>query len=298
MSSVKISTNWIRDIYYDPCDPNPWVLVELAFPALIQAIWEYIQWDWEDYIQHGTGKTWQKRAKTKLKANKWQPPSAMSRGVLFLFLVEAGVQRLGWMFMVAEIIANAFIRWASLVMSLPACNETITSTWGRSESPIDGRPLSWEWSPGSTFVCEEGTMFPYIHPRWTVPPGGSAYYTTFQRYANFFSGAELKVRTRIVRTRDGYPINETPWNDPSKPTERSSALHGKIRNTADLPEEFEFQVQLADSEFPLVWHCIGDFVSVRIFEPHQQMPQLGMPYIPLDQPKRRTAQPRKQKHPS
>jgi len=292
MSKVLISTNWVRDLYFDPCDPDPWIYVELAFPCLIQALWGYVQWDWEDYIEHGTGKTWQKRAKQKLKGNKWQPPKAIARGVSFLFLVEAGIQRIGWMFLVAELVADAFIRWASIIANLPACNEEITSQWGRSESPIDGRPLYYTWAPASTWTLEAGTMFPYIHPRWTVPAGGAAYYTTFQRYANFITGAELKVKMRIVRIHDGYVIDESPTNDPSDPLKRSVSLHGKMRNTDDIPREYEMQVQLDGSETPLVWNCVGDFVSLRVFERTERMPTIGMPYVVLDQPKRRHSSPR------
>lgn len=295
MAPVKISTNWVRELYYDPCDPDPWIYLELAFPCLIQAIWGYIQWDWEDYIEHGTGKTWQKRAKQQIKGNKWQPPKAISRGVAFLFIAEAGIQRIGWMFLVAELVADAFIRWASIVANLPACNEIITSTWGRSKSPIDGRPLNWDWSPASTWTIEAGTMFPYIHAQWTVPAGGAAYYTTFQRYANFLSGAELKVSMRVVRIHDGVEVSPVTSNDPSDPLKRSVAMHGKVRNLDDVARTYEMQVKLDGSEHPLVWHCVGDFVSLRIFERTEVMPTIGLPYVVLDQPKRRHSSPRPRK---
>lgn len=293
MGKINLGANWIRKIEYDPCDPNPWIYIELAFPAIIQAIWEYIQWDWEDYIEHGTGKTWQKRAKKQVKANKWQPPKAASRGIMFLFLAEAGVQRFLWMFLVAEIAVNAFIRWSSLIMNLPECNTEIRSIWGRSESPLDGRPLHFDWQRGPAWALEEGTMFPYIQPNFVIPPGGAAMYCTFQRYANFITGEELVVKTRLVRLRDGYPIDEAPPNDPTDDNKRSSAMVGKIKNDRDFPEEYEFQVQLGGGQFPLVWACIGDFCSLRIFEPYPAIPTISMPYTPLEQPKRRTAQPRK-----
>lgn len=292
MGKVNVGTNWVRDLWYDPCDPNPWIFLELAFPALIQAIWEYIQWDWEDYYENIRGKSWQKDMKTVVTASKWQPPKAVSRGTMFLFLAEAGVQRIAWMFMVAEIVADAFIRWCSLIASLPECNETITSDWGSSKSPIDGRPLSRDWMIGPSWTTEAGTMFPYIGATWTVPAGGAVYYTTFQRYANFFTGKELKVITRIVDVESGNPIAEAPVNDPDDPQNRSSAIHGKYRNAGLLPKTFNFEVKLVDETNPLIWHCIGDFISVRIFAPSEVPPKLTLPYIPTFQPSRRHAKKR------
>jgi hypothetical protein len=287
MAKVNVGTNWIRDLWYDPCDPDPWIIVELAFPALIQAIFEYVQWDWEDYVEVGTGKPWQKHFKQKIKANKWQPPKAISRGVLFLFVIESSIQRIAWMFLVAEIIANAFIRWSSLIYSLPACNAEAKRDWGRSETPLDGRPFNYDWQDGSSWVTEAGTMFPYIYPDFTVPAGGAATYATFQRYANFITGEELIVKTRIIRVRDGYPIDEAPPNDPSSKENRSSAMAGRIKNTSDQAEEYRFQVQLQGGQFPLVWACIGDFVSVSIYDPDTNPESLILPYIPLPQPDRR-----------
>jgi len=293
MAKINLGTNWIRDLYYDPCDPNPWILVELAFPALIQAIWEYIQCDWEDYIEHGTGKSRQKRLKNQLRANKWQPPKAISKGVMFLSLAEAGIQRLGWMFLVAEIAAGAFIRWSSLVMSLPECNVEVTSTWGRSESPIDGRGLSFEWGIGPSWTLEEGTMFPYIHADFTIPAGGAAYYTTFQRYANFITGEELKVSTRLVRSSDNRVVNQADENDPADKLRRSSALHGRLKNNTPGPVGYRFEVRLSPGQFPLVWQCIGDFCSLRIYEAHEVIHAPMLPYVALEQPRRRHAQKRK-----
>lgn len=287
MSKVNLGVNWVRDLWYDPCDPDPWILLELAFPAVIQAIWEYVQWDWEDYVEVATGKPWQKHLKKKIKANKWQPPKAMSRGVLFLFIAEAGVQRLAWMFLVAEIIANAFIRWSSLLASLPECNEEVTSAWGRSESPLDGRPLNYSWMSGPEWATEAGNIFPYVPSKFTIPAGGAAYYATFQRYAAFISGTELKVVTRLIRVHDGKVLNSAPPNDPDDPKNRSSAMYGKVRNTDGEDRTYEFQVMLLPGQTPLVWHCVGDFVSLRIFEPSAMMPTISLPYIPLPQPDRR-----------
>lgn len=292
MGKVNLGTNWVRDLWYDPCDPDPWIFLELAFPAVIQAIWEYIQWDWEDLFEATTGESWQKKVKKKIKANKWQPPKAMSRGVMFLFLAEAGVQRIAWMFMVAEIVANAFIRWSTLIASLPECNEEVVSDWGRSESPIDGRPLSHDWMIGPSWAVEAGNMFPYIGARILVPAGGSVYYTTFQRYAPFPFGEELIVTTRLINEETGEPIDEAPPNDPNDPKNRSSALHGKYRNTGPIAHHVVFQVRLADGQNPLVWHCIGDFVSVRVFAPSEKLPTITLPYVPLDQPSRKHAKKR------
>jgi hypothetical protein len=290
---VKISSNWIREIYFDPCDPDPWIYLELAFPALIQALWEYVQWDWEDYIEHTTGKPWQKHARNHIRNGHWQPPKAISRGVSFLFIAEAGIQRLGWMFMVAEIVANAFVRWSSLVLSLPQCNEEYASGYGRGSEPLDGRPLTHDWMTGPSWVCEAGDMFPYIGARWIVEAGGAVYYTTFQRYANFFSGEELIVNTRIIRLSDGKVMAEGEPNVPSDPNKRSASMHGKIRNTSEVNVEYEFQVRLADGQSPLIWHCIGDFVSVRFFGKKDKTPKIYLPYISTPQPSRRTAKPRK-----
>lgn len=292
MAKVNVGTNWIRDLYYDPCDPDPWILVELAFPAVIQALWEYLQWDWEDFYEGTRGRSWQKDGKVIITGSKWQPPKAVSRGVLFLFLAEAGVQRIAWMFMVAEIIADAFIRWASLVASLPACNVEVTSDWGRSQSPIDGRPYSTDWMTGPSWTVEAGTMFPYIGARITVPPGGAFYYTTFQRYQPFPFGDDLVVVTRLVCIDDGKVVDEAPPNDPNDPQNRSSALTGKLQNPSNVAKTYQFEVKLADSRIPLVWHCVGDFVSLRVFNRREEAPTIGLPYIPLPQPSRRTAKPR------
>jgi len=290
MAKVKISTNWIRDLYYDPCDPDPWIYLELAFPALIQAIWEFIQWDWEDFYEGTRGKSWQKDVKGVIKNVHWQPPKSVSNFTKFLFIAEAGVQRLGWMFMVAMITANAFIRWASLITNLPQCNETITSVWGRSTSPLDGRPYNADWMQGPVWSIEAGTMFPYVPAQFTVPPGGAAYYTTFQRYAVFVSGSELKVQTRLIEVESGATVAESPVNDPSDPENRASSLHGKVKNPGPFGRSYEFQVKLADGQHPLVWQCIGDFVSLRIFDAHEGLPTISLPYLPLPQPSRRTAQ--------
>lgn len=292
MAKVNVATNWIRDIYYDPCDPNPWIYLELAFPALIQALWEYLQWDWEDYYEGVRGKSWQKDAKMVIRGSKFQPPKAMSRGLMFLFIAEAGIQRIGWMFLVAEIVANAFIRWSSLILSLPKCNEEVTSEWGSSRSPIDGRPLNHDWMVGPSWTIESGNMFPYIGARWNVPPGGAVYYTTFQRYANFFSGAELRVTAQIVDIDTGDVVATAPPNDPNDPANRSSAMHGKIRNPTAGTKRYEYQVKLDPSENPLIWHCIGDFISVRIFQANMVEEKINLPYIGLPQPSRRTAKKR------
>lgn len=292
MAKVNVATNWIRDLYYDPCDPDPWIYVELAFPALIHALWEYLQWDWEDLYEGTRGTSWQKDLKGVIRGTHWQPPKVVSRGVMFLFIAEAGIQRIGWMFMVAEIVADAFIRWASLIASLPKCNEEVTSEWGRSKSPIDGRPLSHSWMVGPSWTIEAGTMGPYIGARFVIPPGGAAYYTTFQRYQPFPFGSDLVVQTRLICIDDGKVHDEAPPNDPDSEDNKASALHGKVRNTADTPKTMEFQVKLMDGQNPLVWHCVGDFVSIRIFQRRQSLPTIGLPYIPLAQPSRKTAKKR------
>jgi len=292
VAKVNLGTNWIRDLWYDPCDPDPWIFLELAFPALVHAIWDYIQWDWEDLYEGTRGKSWQKDAKNVVKAKKFQRPTAMSKGLWLLFLAEAGVQRIGWMFLVAEIVANAFIRWSSLILSLPECNEEVTSLWGRSTSPIDGRPLSHDWMVGPSWTVEAGTMFPYIGARFVIPPGGSVYYTTFQRYAVFVTGTELIVTTQLVCIDNGTVYDESPPNDPNDEKNRSSALHEKVNNATENPLTMEFQVKLAEGQNPLVWNCIGDFVSIRIFEAHTNIPKITLPYLSLPQPSRRTAKPR------
>lgn len=289
MVKVNVGTNWIRDLYYDPCDPDPWIFIELAFPAVIQAIWEYIQWDWEDYYEAVRGKSWQKDLKGRIRASHWQPPKWVSRGTMFLFIAEAGVQRLGWMLMVAEILADAFIRWASLIASLPKCDETINRDWGRSKSPIDGRPLNHEWQVGAAWTTEAGTMFPYVYSTFTVPARGAAYFTTFQRYASFPVGTELKVETRLVCLTDNTVLFQAPPNDPADEQNRSSAIHGKVRNQSDSPKTYQFQVRLIEGQSPLVWNCVGDFISVSIFEAFPKVPDMSLPYVPLPQPNRRTA---------
>jgi len=51
-----LGVNWILNIFYDPCDPQPWIYIELLFPAILLAIWEYIVPSWKDVIDYTTGK--------------------------------------------------------------------------------------------------------------------------------------------------------------------------------------------------------------------------------------------------
>jgi len=290
MPKVNLGVNFIVDIWYDPCDPDPWILVEIALPCILQAIWEYLQPDWEDWIEWTTGKTWQKHLRKHINLGKWKEARWIDRFLIFLFVAEAGVQRLGWIFLVAEITANAFIRWSSIVMTLPGCDEAFNKQWGKSKTPIDGRPLNHDWSNASIFLTEQGTLLPYIQASYEIQPGDTFQYLTFQLYANYFTGEPLRVALRIREIHTGKILAETPMaTEPPSPGHAPS-IKGRFRNESDAVWLISVEVQLNSQDNPILWHCAQGFAYVAIYSHSSKQFPSALPYIGTPVPSRRTGQ--------
>jgi len=281
-----LGVNWILNIFYNPCDGKPWIYIELLFPAILLAIWEYLQPGWKDIVQYATGKSWLKHGRVNLGPGALEQPTFASRGLRFLFAAAEHLDRFAWQFMVLELFKDTYIKWHSMVLNLGGCDPSVERTWGRSTIPSDGRPTNHEWQGGVTWITEEGNQVPFVGPRVQIDANGTGSMTVVGQFFPLI-GAQLRVQQRIVRldTGDVLDHDEDGPIDPAK-TNQGSMVHAVFHNTGTEPVIIEHQVRLMEGQEPLVWLCGGGFCSMSHSKGYQKITGPGLPYVALDVPNR------------
>lgn len=136
--------NTIVDFVEEPCHAPWYVYVELAIPALGEAVFDYFSFGWEDYvrgrirpsnlrsIQHGKGSRGSRR---KGKRGGGIPeigefigeslsgpksPYANQKNK-YIFLLDAGLQRIGYYWMLADVGLNFLYNWTTALQQAEEC---------------------------------------------------------------------------------------------------------------------------------------------------------------------------------
>src|SRR5262245_37366649 len=113
MAKLKrvVGINWIAFLFYNPCDSPAWIWLELAFPAVILGIWDYITPGWKDDIQYLTGKSWLKHGKQNIQAHELNEAKWSTKGLRWMFEAAEELDKRAWQFMVFEVAYNAWMLW-------------------------------------------------------------------------------------------------------------------------------------------------------------------------------------------
>lgn len=262
--SRKVGINWIISIFYNPCDSLPWIYLEIAFPAIIFAIWEYIFPGWKDAIQYSTGKSWLKHGKQNISAAAVEEATYSGKGLRFLFEAAEELDKRAWQFMVFEVAFDAYILWHSVLKSIGPCDPDLDRISGSSKLPVDGRPTNYDWQIGPTYITQQGDLRPYLGGYITVDANHWCAWTEIDIYKNFISGEKLRVRDRwrVVETGQILASYEPPL-DISNDKE-ANFTHIMYNNPTGSAQTIIHEIQLIEGQFPLVWYCSNGFCSETI----------------------------------
>lgn len=281
-----LGVNWILNIFYDPCDPQPWIYIELLFPAILLAIWEYIVPSWKDVIDYTTGKSWTKHGRMNIGPDAFTPPTWSARGLRFLFFAAEHLDKFAWQFMVFELFKDAYLKWHSMVLNLGGCEVDPERVWGRSKIPSDGRPTNHEWQGGVTWITEEGNQIPFVGPRVQIDANGTGTMMVVGLFTTLL-GAQLRVEQRIINIDTGEVLDfhQDPPVDPTADN-KAGMVHTVYHNNGTAPVILEHQVRLMEDQSPLVWMCNGGFCSMSHTKGYAKVTGPGLPYIHLEIPDR------------
>lgn len=256
--------NFITDFVMSPCHASPWIYAETVFPAALEALIAFVDFDELDAVRFVARPKGLKRGRhlrggrLRRWARKIEPLRAMqdrkySNGVRHLWILDTTLQRVLFWVMVADIATDFIYNWASMALSTADCGPGAA---GRSAHGTIVHTLG-AWNAGhfgnvlydSPTVGASGTGFSLLSNRGSIYSGFNAINTSL-------TDPSLLSLSHTFPTSTGTQREETQqWAGPGQSV--SLTLQTQLPASGVITTELKtngpaFSVSSGDT------HCRGD----------------------------------------
>jgi hypothetical protein len=216
----------ITGIYVDRCDPAATVWAQLADAYFLQALISYGEPGWKDTIDLGTGRSWLKHARSKMKEAERETPKWLTETGTFLGETAEWLDKKAWLLMVIETFGGAALQWASAAYQVDPCTTGGDYHWWKSTDPLGFYDNQSGWVEGPIWVAGKGNQGAIRSSELLIPAGWQGYFYAAVNCDKFVGfGGVYGWKTRMV-TGEGLVVSENSYTvTPGKPLRGPMDFH-------------------------------------------------------------------------
>jgi hypothetical protein len=210
--------NFVKKIETFFCGVQPWVMVELAFPAALSAFVTIIEPNDKMWIRYLTGGSWLHGIKQLAKDVKKVDPTFELPGGKYVFKFIELEDYASWYLFLGEVVYDAYLWWHSRIYKItPRCNVPL-GEYAYSTVPIYGNIWNPGPGPGMGWFAQQGLLQQIFAIDSYVAPGMAMQYKDVFELKYIFGGGPTSGK--IIMRNDTYGGDTTvggiSWNEGKK----------------------------------------------------------------------------------
>lgn len=201
----------ITGIYVDRCDPNAIVWAQLANAEFLQALISYGSPGWKDIIDMGTGRSWLKHARSRMKEAHHTTPKWLTETGAVLGDTAEWLDKTAWLLMVIETFGGAALKWASAAYQVSPCEAAPEYGYWSSTEPLGFYDNQEGWAEGPIWITNKGNQGTVVSSELHLPAGNQGYLYCAVNYGKFIGLGGLYGWSSRMRQLGGAVLSQNDY---------------------------------------------------------------------------------------